>query len=477
MSQKIPMPAKAELILQYDTHISMNALASHFNTSRATAKKWLKHYGIPLKTHKDTCAAKNKTLDRTFDSYIVAARKKLEEPGWLYEQRVTLRRSKTSIAQELNCSHIMVNSYLKKMGVPQIRLNESEASTKSRLNDKALLESLYSQDKTMEQIAEAVGSSKATVSLAFAKLGIDVRESNYYERKFQRVSAGHAEINNFISETCGITPLVNNRTLIGTEIDILIPEKQFGIEFNGLFYHHERVTEEKPALRKGRDYHLAKTVAAEKAGYHLFHIFSDQWNEQKPIVQSMIRNKLGMSTRLYARKLKVEAVDRDTRRQFMAVNHIQGRDNALFALGLFKHGELISCMSFGIPRYWKNQNCFELIRFCNKLDHTVVGGFSRLLSAYLNEHNSDLVSYADRTYSKGSVYRQHGFELERTNPPSYYYVDKTFSCRYPRTMFTKQHIQTRFGVTNTDYSEKELMQRLGFRRVWDCGTMTFVLRR
>ena len=90
--------------------------------------------------------------------------------------------------------------------------------------------------------------------------------------------------------------------------------------------------------------------------------------------------------------------------------------------------ELVSLMTFGKPR--KNMNSttinddeYELLRFCNKLNTTVIGGASKLFKYFLKTYNpQQITTYADRSHSNGNLYKQLGFEFKHITVPNYYYV-------------------------------------------------------
>jgi hypothetical protein len=75
-------------------------------------------------------------------------------------------------------------------------------------------------------------------------------------------------------------------------------------------------------------------------------------------------------------------------------------------------------------------------------------------------------------YSNGKVYQKNGFELTHINKPAYWYVDKKYDKLHHRAKFRKSRISN----DTDDRTEKEIMDSNGYFRIWDCGTMTFVLR-
>lgn len=126
-------------------------------------------------------------------------------------------------------------------------------------------------------------------------------------------------------------------------------------------------------------------------------------------------------------------------------------------------------MTFGKSRFNKNE--FELIRFCNKLNTTVVGGASKLFSHFLQEHNDikEIVSYADRRWSHGQLYEKLGFTKVATTVPNYFYV-KHF-LRENRINYQK-HKLVQLGYDSSK-TETEIMTELGYRKIYDCGSLKY----
>lgn len=78
----------------------------------------------------------------------------------------------------------------------------------------------------------------------------------------------------------------NREILGGREIDIWIPSYSLGIEFNGNRFHSS-------AMDKDRNYHLNKTILAERRGVSLLHIFSDMWETRPGVVLDTVFRILG----------------------------------------------------------------------------------------------------------------------------------------------------------------------------------------
>lgn len=103
---------------------------------------------------------------------------------------------------------------------------------------------------------------------------------------------------------------------------------------------------------------------------------------------------------------------------------------------------------------------------------TVVGGASKLLAHFEKEqHPQSLVTYADRRWSDGDLYRKLGFVLAHKTKPSYFYVKN--ACRYSRIKFQKHKLKDLLEDYNEDLSEVQNMKNNGYTRIFDCGNYVF----
>ena len=131
-------------------------------------------------------------------------------------------------------------------------------------------------------------------------------------------------------------------------------------------------------------------MAAEDAGIRLVHIFEDEWYFKQEIVKSMISNILGKTKRkIYARKCKIKEVGRFEKKLFLDKNHIQGDVVTNINIGLYYEGELVSLMCFGkrrvnLGKKTTNEGEYELLRFCNLLNTSVIGGASKLFKYFID---------------------------------------------------------------------------------------------
>jgi hypothetical protein len=273
---------------------------------------------------------------------------------------------------------------------------------------------------------------------------------------------------NFIQDNYKGEILNNIRNIIGQELDVYLPDLKLAFEFNGLYWHS--------SYYRNNDYHYNKTNKCIDNNIRLIHIWEDDWLYKNDIIKSMILNLLGKSNKIYARDCDIRIVNKQECRDFLNDNHLQGYVASKVAIGLYHKTELVSIMTFGSLRKCLNQDSkkyyYELLRFCNKKYTIVVGGASKLFKYFLNSSDKilQIVSYADRSYSDGNLYKKLGFKLEYITKPNYYYIVN--GIRKNRLNYRKDKIL--HLTDDKTKTENEIMEDLGFHRVYNSGNFKFI---
>jgi len=272
------------------------------------------------------------------------------------------------------------------------------------------------------------------------------------------------ELYDFIS-SFGFKVLRNDRTIISPlELDIVIPEKKLAIEFNGLYWHSFK-------MGKDKNYHLEKTIKSASVGYQLIHIFEDEWENKKEIIKSIIKSRLNIyDKRIFARKCKIKEITSGEASKFYNDNHLQGGINSSVNVGLFYNDVLVSCLSFAKPRYNKKYK-WELTRFANRLNTSVVGGFSKLLKHFTKNYKGCIITYSDKRLFNGGVYRNNGFTELSPSIPSYFYFNRRE--RFSRVKFQKHKLKNLLESFDENITEKENMKANGWNWIYDCGNWVF----
>lgn len=265
------------------------------------------------------------------------------------------------------------------------------------------------EDKTSHGIAEAFGISDDSARGLILKYNLeDLRETRTNTSHFEK------EIAEYIGEDlCEL----NNRTILeGKEIDIYIPSKNLGIEFNGTYWHS--------SLFNNKNYHLDKSKLAESKGIRLIHIYEYEWADHKlqHKIKLMLDNALGrVNKKIYARQCEVREISNKEAKVLNESIHLQGHRDAQITYGLFYNETLVQLMSFSKTKYNKNlktENSWEIIRGCPGSNCLVIGGVSKLLKHFIKTHNpSEIFSYCDFNKFNGSSYEAAGMtELGYTGP-------------------------------------------------------------
>ena len=262
-----------------------------------------------------------------------------------------------------------------------------------------------------------------------------------------------------------------NYKLIGLkEIDIVLPDIKLGIEYDGLIFHSEGLLNEGRVRNVDKNYHLNKLELCNSKGYDLFHIFE---SDNIDIWISMINNRLGLNERIYARKCIVKELKSTEIKDFLNNNHLQGFINSSINLGLYYNDELVSVMTFSKPRFNKKYD-YELIRFCNKLNTSVIGSASKLFNYFIKNYNpKSIISYANRRFSNGSIYEKLGFNFLRKTAPNYFYFKPSIRILMSRNQFQKHKLANLLDKFDENLSESENMFNNGYRRIYDCGNLVY----
>ena len=159
------------------------------------------------------------------------------------------------------------------------------------------------------------------------------------------------EIGDWI-EDLGFEVVRNSRRLLGNgkEVDIYIPEKNLGIEYDGLYWHCNRGQEN---FNKYSGYN--KVIAAEHAGIDLLSIFSDEWESKKTVWQNIITSRLGIGDPLTSTSFS-EIKDQSFVREYIEDYSILGvRDLSIeksFSITNNSENVLVSVFHQG-PKEWE----------------------------------------------------------------------------------------------------------------------------
>jgi hypothetical protein len=330
----------------------------------------------------------------------------------------------------------------------------------AKINDKEWLKNEH-KNKSIKQIANELG-------ITYVTLFKHLKKNNIQTIIHSGSSIGQTEIAKIFTQH-GFSTKLNYRNLISPyEVDIFCAEKNIAIEFNGTYWHSE-------LNGCDRQYHLRKTQLCSKQKIQLIHIFDSEWITNRDIICSRIQSLLGINQKIFARQCKVIVPSVQEVMDFLQKNHLQGYVPYKIALGLTFNDQIVALMTFSKPHY-STQYQYEMSRFCNKINFTVVGGASRLFTHFIRKTQpKSIVSYRDIRWGDGQLYHTLNFKLSHISKPNYFYFKNTNPLKlYSRVKFQKHKLSKLLEEFDSSLSEWENMINHNYDRIWDCGNEVWV---
>lgn len=477
-------------------------------------KTCLQRYGVENASKSDKVIEKIKTTNRkkfgvecSFQSESVIKKIKVsnlkkygkENPSQSEEVK---ERVKKTVREKYGCDNVFKCESIKSK---IYKTNMEKYGTKIPINsDKLKYEMLRKNRLSMWEKLKSNPKINESVSIQFEKEEyISTDRSNLYKFKCNKcgvifddhIDGGHiprclvcnpyikgtsvmeSEIYDYIKSIMDEDVEIQQkcRRIIDGELDIVIPSKNVAIEFDGLYWHSE------VAGKKSKTYHLEKTQKCIEKNIRLIHVFEDEWTKKENVVKSRLSHILrkNVENKVYARNCKVESITSEKCNQFLEKNHIQGKCNSSVRLGLIHNGELVSVMTFGKLRIVLGNKHkdgeYEMYRYCSSI--SVAGGASKLLKHFIKTHHpSKIISYSDKRWGGGDLYRIMGFTHDSDTPPNYFYIKYGKSDRLHRYGFTKHNLSKKLDKFDKNLTEWQNMQLNGYDRIWDCGHSKWVLK-
>lgn len=368
------------------------------------AKTNLEKYGSSccLGNNKIREKAKKRCLEKYGDEYPLRSA--------IYKDELLKKRHETNL-ERYGCEEITSTEYFKN----KVKEKCLERYGTNFPNESIYSNSIFSSLENFEEYLKNKNLNKPAINDLIRDLSVS---DSYLLKKIHNLkaddlvnlkptrSSDEKAIYNFLVEELGIpeTEIIVKDTSIldGLELDLYLPKYKTAIEYNGNYWHS--------SIYKDANYHQNKSIAAEKKGVHLMHIYEYEWNDstKQKIVCSIIRNALGKNTnKVFARKCELKEVSKKDAHIFLDENHLQGYRGGSKIYGLYFAGSLVQIMIFG-----KNSKYdWEIIRAASAINTNVVGGTSKLLAHFIKENNpKSIFSYCDFNTFSGSGYEKNGME-------------------------------------------------------------------
>lgn len=290
-----------------------------------------------------------------------------------------------------------------------------------------------------------------------------------------RHSKPELEIKDFLIQN-GVECRTDRKILNGKELDIFIQDKNIAIEFNGNKHHTEWFG------NKSNHYHLNKTNGCKNKGVKLIHIFEDEFHNTNEIMFNKIAHILNIQQNLpkiYGRKSTISSISRSVAETFLNKYHIEGHIASTVYYGAFCGTELIAVMSF--LKVNKQSDKWRLTRFASDYNYVCCGVCGKLFKHFIREHHPHLIeSFADRRWTideENNVYIQLGFKFVKYTKPDYKYYNPSVDKykRFNKISFNKSSLlRNHTNILTPDMSKDEMMQKLGYDKIWDCGLIKYM---
>ena len=263
--------------------------------------------------------------------------------------------------------------------------------------------------------------------------------------KPQGISQEEIDLRNAIAYSFpGMAIYESDRHILnGKEIDIWIPSRNLGIEYDGLFFHSGE--------DKSPNYHLNKTLLCEKKGIRLIHIFSDEWVNKRQVVLDIIRKALGKYKEID--DFAVELISKQESDRFLDAYCLLGPDpRAEGHLGLIYSNNLVAVMT-----YRETNDSLEILRYCEMPGIKMKEGVESCLKR-IGNISKPIKAKVDRRISQGEEFLKAGFTpIEATMPKIYYTSDY------------KSKILSDF--LRLDESQ---IRKKNLHEIYDCGDIVFM---
>lgn len=323
------------------------------------------------------------------------------------------------------------------------------------------------QGLTLTEAAEKLGVNSTTIAR---------RAIKYNCRDIFSISSRSRwefKIKNFLLENNlieGVDFIQGDRNILEKqELDFYFPKINAAIEVGSIFWHSE--------INAGRDskYHHNKWKKCKVKGIDLYQYWDYELQNAWPVISSKILYlfKKPLKT-VGARKITdFRSVPIKEEKDFLSKYHIQGfTGDRKKTYGAYFNNELLALISIAV-----RPQGVEVVRYATNLSASYPGLFSKLLKFTLLElgiTKSKILSFSDNRHSSGNLYFKSGFKIRHYSAPTYYYTNDYHSIANKKK-FTRQKISSKFNINIEGKSEWQLMQELGYDRIWDAGKILWEL--
>jgi hypothetical protein len=249
---------------------------------------------------------------------------------------------------------------------------------------------------------------------------------NYSEQKRITISATFAYylvISNFYPEILDTFSLEFSNFLNQLDVEFKLKTNLFFIEKFKLAIEIVEIssTGVMPVLAEN-----SAEAEISQMGYKHITLYEDEWRTKNELIISRLLVNLGKSRAIFARNCEVRTIDKQTAKTFLSCNHLLGYTGASYFYALYEvkgaksspviSNEPVAVAAFSSPRPMNRDgeviSSYEWVRYASRRGVRVAGGMGKLLNYFVKEQSpQEIMSYADRDWSEGDVYKKLGFKF------------------------------------------------------------------
>lgn len=259
------------------------------------------------------------------------------------------------------------------------------------------------------------------------------------------------------------------------ELDIYLPQKKLAIEFDGLWWHSYE-------FHKDTNYHMNKTVACNKKGIQLLHIFEEEWRNttKRIIIQDIILKAISSSRIriLHANQCIIRKIDIHIADNFLKNNNIHGGTSKGIAYGVYFKNKVYDVhyplAVFVIEKINKTRS--NITRYAELNGTSIIGLVAKFTSYYhLNNPSRRLYVSLDLRYFNGKDFLSAGYKFVSVTKPNYYFfnINKYDTLvRYPSGYLNRKNLKKKYPkIYSDDLSIDDILEKTDYRRIYDCGNL------
>ena len=202
-------------------------------------------------------------------------------------------------------------------------------------------------------------------------------------------------------------------------------------------------------------------------GYKHITLYEDEWRTKNELLISRLLVNLGRARTIFARNCEARTIDNLTAKSFLNWNHLLGHTSASFYYGLYEvkgaksspviSNEPVAVAAFSSPRPMNRDgeviSSYEWVRYASRRGVRVAGGMGKLLNCFVNEQSpQEIMSYADRDWSEGDVYKKLGFKFAGYTQPIDFIINPV---TFERVSIKK--LRRKFGEDSPELYEKNAL--------------------